>query len=47
MNYLIEPIGTEFSDRDVKKLADLMTGRAREGYLFHSVFQVYAPAAVA
>ncbi len=43
MNYLIEPIGTEFSDRDVKKLADLMTGRAREGYLFHSVFQVTQP----
>lgn len=41
--YLIEPIGAEFSNKAVSALADRFTGKAREGYKFHSVFNVTQP----
>ena len=43
MKYLVESIGAEFSKKDTKKLSELFTERAKEGYQFHSVFQVSQP----
>lgn len=43
MQYLIEPIGAQFSDRDLPTLAQRFTGRAAEGYKLHTVFQVQQP----
>jgi hypothetical protein len=43
MQYMIEPIGAQFSNKDLKNLAGLFTGRAAEGYRLHSVFQVSQP----
>ena len=43
MEYMIESIGTVFSDKDLPKLANLFNKRAKEGYRFHSVFQVTQP----
>jgi hypothetical protein len=43
MQYLIEPIGAQFSDRDLPVLAQRFSGRATEGYKLHSVFQVQQP----
>jgi hypothetical protein len=43
MEYMIEPIGAKFSDKDATTLARRFTSRAAEGYRFHSVFQVVQP----
>jgi hypothetical protein len=43
MQYMIEPIGTVFSDKAVSGLASRFTARAQEGYKLHSVFQVTQP----
>ncbi|MBW3570404.1 MAG: hypothetical protein KY467_04800 [Gemmatimonadetes bacterium] len=43
MQYLIEPIGAQFANRDLAALAQRFTGRAAEGYRLHSVFQVSQP----
>jgi hypothetical protein len=43
MEYMVEPIGAVFSDKDLPKLADLFNQRANEGYRLHSVFQVSQP----
>jgi len=43
MKYIIEPIGAQFSNKDVAKLGGLFTQRAQEGYRLHSVFQVSQP----
>jgi hypothetical protein len=41
--YLIEPIGAEFSNKAVSALSQRFTARASEGYKLHSVFQVTQP----
>ncbi len=41
--YLIEPIGAEFSSKAVGALAQRFTSKAAEGYKLHSVFQVSQP----
>ncbi len=41
--YLIEPIGSEFSNKSVTALAQRFTNRASEGYKLHTVFQVTQP----
>lgn len=43
MQYMIEPIGSEFSTKGVAALAQRFTARATEGYRLHSVFQVSQP----
>jgi len=43
VKYIIEPIGSEFSNKAVSGLADRFTTRANEGYKFHSVFHVTQP----
>lgn len=43
MQYLIEPIGAQFSNRDLPALAQRFTSRADDGYKLHSVFQVSQP----
>lgn len=43
MKYRIEPIGAQFSNKDLQKLADRFSQQATEGYQFHSVFQVSQP----
>ena len=43
MQYLIESIGAQFSNRDLKSLADRFSRRSSEGYKLHSVFQVTQP----
>jgi len=43
MKYIIEPIGAQFSDKDIKTLADRFTHRSSEGYRLHSVFQASQP----
>ena len=43
MQYMVEPIGAQFSNKDLPNLAKLFTERAREGYRLHSVFQVSQP----
>ena len=43
MRYMIEPIGAQFSNKDVTKLAGLLSQRASEGFRLHSVFQVSQP----
>lgn len=43
MQYKIEPIGAEFSDKAIKGLEQKFASRASEGYKFHSVFQVSQP----
>ena len=40
MHYKVESIGAEFSNKDIRSLESLLTARASEGYIFHSVFQV-------
>jgi hypothetical protein len=40
---MIEPIGAQFSERDITALAERLTARANEGYKLHSVFQVSQP----
>jgi hypothetical protein len=41
--YWIEPIGAQFSNKDVEKLGKLFTSRAGEGWRLHSVFHVTQP----
>jgi hypothetical protein len=43
MRYMIEPIGAQFSNRDLPKLAERFSQRANEGYRLHSVFQIAQP----
>ena len=43
MKYLIEPIGVQFSNKDLPNLAKRFEDRANAGYQFHSVFQVTQP----
>lgn len=43
MKYLIEPIGAQFSNKDIQSLAATFTARAAQGYKLHSVFQVSQP----
>lgn len=43
MQYLIEPIGAQFSNNDLPALAKRFSTRAAEGYRLHSVFQVSQP----
>ena len=43
MQYMIEPIGSQFSNKDVSTLAQKFTTRAGEGYKLHSVFHVTQP----
>lgn len=43
MQYIIEPIGAEFSNKAITSLAQRFTDRSREGYRLHSVFQVSQP----
>lgn len=43
MHYLVEPIGAQFSNKDLQSLATRFNQHAAEGYRFHSVFQVTQP----
>lgn len=43
MQYMIEPIGAQFSDKDLPKLARRFSQRSTENYRLHSVFQVSQP----
>lgn len=43
MQYLIEPIGAQFSDKAIAALGQKFSSRAEQGYKLHSVFQVSQP----
>lgn len=43
MEYMIEPIGAQFSVSAVKALGQRFTSRSEQGYKLHSVFQVSQP----
>lgn len=43
MTYRIEPIGAQFANKDLPKLAARFEEQAAEGYKLHSVFQVSQP----
>lgn len=43
MQYKIEPIGAEFSDKAIAQLEKRFEINAFEDYKFHSVFQVQQP----
>ena len=43
MGYIIEPIGAQFSNKDLRKLAVRFDQLGKEGYRLHSVFQVSQP----
>ena len=43
MQYKVESIGSEFSNKAIASLEKLLESRASEGYKFHSVFQVTQP----
>lgn len=43
MRYIVEPIGAQFANKDLPRLAGVFTGHAAEGYELHSVFQVSQP----
>ena len=43
MQYKVESIGAEFSDKAIKVLEKRLDSKASEGYKFHSVFQVSQP----
>jgi len=43
MQYKIESIGSEFSDKAISSLEKRFESKATEGYKFHSVFQVQQP----
>lgn len=43
MKYLIEPIGAQFSNKDLPNLAKRFERHSNEGYRLHSVFQVSQP----
>lgn len=43
MQYKIEAIGAQFSDRDITNLENRFNKYADSGYKFHSVFQIQKP----
>jgi hypothetical protein len=43
MQYKVESIGAEFSNKAISSLEKRFESRAAEGYKFHSVFQVSQP----
>lgn len=43
MQYKVEAIGAEFSNRDIVNLEARFTRHAEAGYKFHSVFQIQKP----
>ena len=43
MEYKIESIGSEFSNKAIKSLESRLDSKASEGFKFHSVFQVSQP----
>ncbi len=43
MDYKIEQVGAEFSNRAIKGLESRFNSNASQGYKFHSVFQVQKP----
>ncbi len=43
MQYRVEPIGAQFSNKDLAGLAERFGRHANDGYRFHSVFQVSQP----
>lgn len=43
MEYKLEPIGAEFSDKAVTQLGNMFTTKANSGYELHSVFQAQQP----
>jgi hypothetical protein len=43
MNYKVESIGSEFSNKGIKELEKTLDTQAKMGYKFHSVFQVSQP----
>jgi hypothetical protein len=43
VKYHIEPIGAQFSNKDIPALAARFTQLADSGYRLHSVFQVSQP----
>ena len=43
MEYKIEPIGAQFSNKDLPTLANRFSAHAASGFKFHSVFQVSQP----
>ena len=43
MRYIIEPIGAQFANTDLPKLAERFSKRSSEGFRLHSVFQVSQP----
>lgn len=43
MQYFVEPIGTEFSNKAIQTLSERFTERSTHGYELHTVFQVSQP----
>lgn len=43
MEYMIEPIGAQFSTTAIAALGQRFSSRAAQGYKLHSVFQVSQP----
>ena len=43
MQYLIEPIGAQFRDKDLPGLGKRFSAKSAQGYRLHSVFQVSQP----
>jgi hypothetical protein len=43
MQYKIEPIGAEFSNKAITQLENRFTQQAESGYKLHSVFQAQKP----
>lgn len=43
MRYIIEPIGAQFSQKNLPTLAQVFTQRRDQGYRLHSVFQAQQP----
>jgi hypothetical protein len=43
MKYKIEPIGAQFSNKDITNLEGRFNKHSESGYRFHSVFQIQKP----
>ena len=43
MQYKIEQIGAQFTNKDISNLESKFTKYAEQGYKFHSVFQIQKP----
>ena len=43
MQYKIEPIGAEFSNKAITQLGNQFSAQAESGYKLHSVFQAQQP----